>query len=238
MLPTFALVTAEITNPNVSRRKRLSWIASTGKQPFVRFNPRATFNRYSAIEVLCGKAATKETNWLQCSEQGDSDTSELQGKVVVVGDYLETDVHDSVLGLVYGVDLQANYIAALLADNVYVPLGDSLSRATCVAVWFALVQLLFIFIDRGWLAAVISIGIWILVFASSVFLLVFYGYLVPLFFQGITIVAILLTWVEHALSRKHTGRAQPTTTGDAADSTQTTTSGNAVEAAQKPLSAS
>jgi len=96
------------------------------------------------------------------------------------------------------VDLQANYIAALLDDDVYVPIGGTAS-AIYIAGWFLTVQLVFVFMRRLWVAALICAGVWTLVFIASLVLLSYLGRLFTFWFQGVNFGVILLTWVEHWL---------------------------------------
>jgi CHASE2 domain-containing sensor protein len=198
LLPSLALVAAERANPNLKTRRRLVRILQSGKQPFVRFNPTNTFPKLSAIHLLCGMNATSNTDWGSCTEKADSATAELQGKIVLLGDYLDSDKHESVLGPVYGVDLQANYIAALLADDLYKPIGGTFSKAIYVTVWLVLVQFIFIMKPLG-RAFLTCIGLWIAVFVVSLLLLTYFGYLFTFWFQGINLVVIPLTLVEHWL---------------------------------------
>lgn len=201
LIPSMALVAAELVNPNLKNRKRLLRILKSGEQPFSRFNPRSTFTTYSAMKLLCGGTATASTEWSRCSEIESPDTEELQGKVVVIGEYSACDVHESVLGKTYGVDLQANYLAALLADEVYVPVGTALSRTIYVTGWFVLVQLVFAFVRPQWRAALYCGFLWLSVFIGSLIALAYFGYLFTIWFQGLNLGVILLTWVEHWLHR-------------------------------------
>jgi CHASE2 domain-containing sensor protein len=206
LMPTLALLAAEEVNPNVTRRKRLASILNSGKPPFSFFNPRNTFNKYSALALLCGTAATPSTPWRNCTEAPDTLSTELQGKIAVIGEYSSSDEHETVLGSMYGVDLQANYIAALLSDDVYIAVGDSLSNTLYATFWFLVVQGIFAFVRPLPRAAVFCGILWAAIFITSVLLLTYWGRLITFWFQGLNLGIILLTWVEywlHGMSVHH-----------------------------------
>jgi CHASE2 domain-containing sensor protein len=199
LAPTLALVAAEEANPNITSRKRLASILKSEKSPFSRFNPRNTFNKYSALAVLCGSAATAKSSWANCSEEPDALSGELQGKIVLIGEYSSCDKHDTVLGSMYGVDLQANYIAALLSDDVYVAVGDTVKNAFYVAFWFLVVQAIFASVRPLPRAAAWCGFIWAVIFIASLVWLAGWGRLFTFWFQGLNLGVIALTWAEYWL---------------------------------------
>jgi len=201
VMRTLSLVAAEELDPNVTRRWRLASILKSGKAPFSKFIPPTTFIKYSALAVLCGPAATAKTPWLNCNENPDSLSGELQGKIVLIGENSSCDRHQTVLGQMYGVDLQANYIAAILSGDIFVAVGDTVSNALYVTLWFVLVQGIFASVRPLKCAALSCIILWAAIFGASVLMLIVWGRLLTFWFQGLNFGIILLTWAEYHLHR-------------------------------------
>ena len=100
----------------------LSDIIVRNEHPFTNFIPEDDFESIEAMKLLCGKDATKDSKWRQCSSADPQlpQLSDLKHKIVVVGT-AENDRHESVLGEVPGYVLQANYIESLLDDRLFRP---------------------------------------------------------------------------------------------------------------------
>src|SRR5207244_3957812 len=101
----------------------------------------------------------------------------MNGAIVVIGDHFDDqDTHPAIRvaedeaaerdeedaapeGLLYGVDLQANYIAALLDKRYYLPLLTGLGNDAFIVVFFVVLQVLFWrWEQRLWVAAVIGVS--------------------------------------------------------------------------------
>ena len=171
--PSLSLVTAESKNPFITTRPRLKRILAdvenmhieSAANPFARLLPAGTIDSF-AIKALCGSTSNATTDWRNCSTEAD-DSNQLSGTIVMIGDHSAADKHDSVLGPMYGVDLHANYVAALLSDQIYTPVGDRISNAMGAAVWFALIQAILFFKNPLRNAGLICIALWAVMFGVS-----------------------------------------------------------------------
>jgi CHASE2 domain-containing sensor protein len=94
----------------------------------------------SAVELVCsGEQAVP--NWKQCQSQIDSrQRKELADKIVVIGmtGLFAEDLHDSSIGKIPGVILQANYIESILDSRTFRPL-PAWFQALIGIVWFMLI---------------------------------------------------------------------------------------------------
>lgn len=108
--------------------------------PFVSFLQPAQMTLYAAGEVLCGAnytSALAGTESTPCT-LSDEIPNTLRGKIVVVGESGPADAHDSVIGLVPGFILQANYIEALLDERYYKPAPPWIDFAFGLVIFIAL----------------------------------------------------------------------------------------------------
>jgi len=95
--------------------------------PYVAFLPPNAFApfTFSAIKVLCGPQADSKTDWRKCATPDNQAIAELSNRVVVIGeDTLGVDHHETVVGSVPGLWLHANYIEAILDDDLFQPVAD------------------------------------------------------------------------------------------------------------------
>jgi hypothetical protein len=104
--------------------KRLDYFYVHSKEvlPFAAFLPASAFRDYtfSAIEVLCGKGAKKTTAWQNCSGPDQAALDRMNGRVILIGeDSLSIDQHETVVGTIPGVQLQATYIEALVNGDLF-----------------------------------------------------------------------------------------------------------------------
>lgn len=90
--------------------------------PFVGFLPSRAFHDYtfSAIEVLCGAGSGPSTDWRTCDSPNREVLARMKGRVVLIGEnYTGVDQHETVVGTLAGVYLWANYVEAILDDNLF-----------------------------------------------------------------------------------------------------------------------
>lgn len=209
--PSLSLVTAESKNPFITTRPRLKRILAdvenmhieSAANPFARLYPAGMIDSFSAIKALCGSTSNATTDWRNCSTEAD-DSNQLSGTIVMIGDHSAADKHDSVLGPMYGVDLHANYVAALLSDQIYTPVGDRISNAMGAAVWFALIQAILFFKNPLRNAGLICIALWAVMFGVS-FVFSLKGFLFMPWFQVVSLGVIFVSWVEHWLHQAMAG---------------------------------
>ncbi len=103
-MPTIGFAAAVLYDPTLANRPEFRG----EENPLTSFIPEKHFLPVAAREILSEHA--NSADWL------------FQRKIVVVGDAV-SDRHDSVVGRVPGVVLQANYIESLLDDRYFTGLG-------------------------------------------------------------------------------------------------------------------
>jgi CHASE2 domain len=203
--PTLSLTTAEAKNPSIRTRPRLRRILATvenmhlpaAENPFARLYPPGVIEASSAIKALCGKNANAMTKWQDCSAETSEDNP-YSGSIIFIGDHTTADRHESVSGPIYGVDLHANYVAAILSDQIYTPVGDRVSNAVGAGVWFGIVELI-LFIKRPlWKAGFVCLALWLFLLICSV-VLSHVGYLFMPWLQVVSLGVAVVAWAEHAL---------------------------------------
>jgi CHASE2 domain-containing sensor protein len=104
---------------------RLARFHARNVAPYAAFLPIESYApfSFSALRVMCGASASPSTDWRTCQSPDDKALRNLRGRVVVIGENtLGMDRHATVLGEIPGVELQANYIEAVLDDALYQPL--------------------------------------------------------------------------------------------------------------------
>lgn len=111
------------SDPSALEQGRFKSILEAGTHPFTGLLSREDFasHLHSATDVLCGSSDPHgEKSWRLCGDDGLSREmlGDLQGRIVVIGQTdPNIDLHDTVVGEMPGVFLQANYIESLLDDR-------------------------------------------------------------------------------------------------------------------------
>src|SRR5205085_6583707 len=108
----------------------------------------------------------------------------INGAIVIVGNHTSGDVHPTADGKSYGVDLQANYIAALLDQRYYLVLS-SFQNGIVVVIFFIILQILLWKYEGRLKALIYAILLWLVMFILSIGVLAFTGYLVNIWVQEI-----------------------------------------------------
>ncbi|HJX83845.1 MAG TPA: CHASE2 domain-containing protein [Candidatus Angelobacter sp.] len=196
-IETLAWVTARTADPESLHTIRLQRAFGSGEQPY---STMADIPTFSAITLLCGKGSGKATDWRSCEsiEKWDG----INGAIVVVGDHNgDTDRHNTLRGSVYGVDLQANYVAALLDQRYYLPLLSVRQTELAIVIFFIALQVLFWKYHSSIRSLVYAFSFWGIIFVGSIVILAFTGYLVTIWVQGINLATILLSFFEHKAAR-------------------------------------
>ena len=110
-------------------------VPSPEAHPFTSFLKEEDFPVYSAIEVICTQATDKRANPLCANFQQGHKDLKLNGRVLVVGVAgTGADIHQTIIGRVPGLMLQANYIQSLLDLRVYKPIKPAYQIAMG-AIW-------------------------------------------------------------------------------------------------------
>jgi CHASE2 domain-containing sensor protein len=210
---TFAFVTAKAFNKDAMRNSLLTTAITKAQQPF---STMVRIEHHSALEILCG-TKTDQESWKTCYT--DEPVERMNGAVVVIGDhYGEQDLHPSIgdvgneppaveddtapEGLVYGVDLQANYIAALLDRRYYLPLLPEWGDQAFVIGFFIVLQVLCWRLHRRlWLAGVIGVALWGSIALASFGVLAFTRYLLTVWVHEINLGTVVVSVLEHWVAR-------------------------------------
>jgi hypothetical protein len=109
----FALAVAKLADQKIRADNKLQTFVNSNEHPYT--NLIGSFPTWSAMDVLCygpHTIAASHPEWGSCASVAHQ-PFKLAGKVVVVGDHIESDIKH-VDGDRYGVDLHAEYIEALL----------------------------------------------------------------------------------------------------------------------------
>ena len=195
-LPTFSLVTARAAEPDSVEARRLQRALDRHVQPY---STRVDIPLFSATKVLCGTRYTDATKWRNC--KSDERLAELRDAVVIFGDHIgDTDWHpdpDPQKRGIYGVDLHANYIAALLDKRYYMPLFSPTGNLIFLGFALLLLHICFHFFKPLWLTVLIAAVAWVVIVALSFLIISHTGYLFTIWIQGITLTTILVTALHH-----------------------------------------
>jgi CHASE2 domain-containing sensor protein len=195
---TLAWVTAQTADRSALQTFRLSHARKRAEPPY---SAMIEIPTVSAIDLLCGKGSSKELDWSKC-EKGDK-PEELNGAIAVVGEhYGDADLHPTMGGFLYCVDLQANYIASLLDDRYYVPVLSGYWNEFAVFAFFCIVVGL-----ATWTtlpkAFAWTMAIWGGMVIASVLFATIWGYLLTFWVQFINLAAVAIIFFEHWLAGMH-----------------------------------
>lgn len=109
----FSLVTALIADPGLNSSRRLQNALNGPGQPYA--NVTGSLQRYTSTDLLCSTSPQAVTRWgLHCTGRPSID---LRSKVVVIGAESDSDRWNVLGSDVYGFELQARYVAALLSGS-------------------------------------------------------------------------------------------------------------------------
>jgi CHASE2 domain-containing sensor protein len=199
---SLVLAAAIAQNRSVADSPTLSQYMRNSETPLTRFIPPSKFPHQNGLDLLCRDQDL--SHWEDCKPKPDR-MSIFRGHVAVLGfgdNDAGTDMHESVLGVIPGVFLQANYIECLL-DGSYLtqpwwPIELALSF-----VCFAVIEVVFEFISNMWLAlpvALLTIGCF---YVISFIAVVEFGYYLQLWIP--TFVAFILKLVTTLQGRTREG---------------------------------
>jgi hypothetical protein len=124
-LPSLALLSAKVYDPNVVSYPLLTTLLKQRKFPYTTFLSEQEIGSFSPVQLLCNGPLPK-AGWRTCGAGRSSELSSLRNRVVVIGEQTVKDFHPSPLGRVPGVVLQANYIESLLDDRYLRPSPSAL----------------------------------------------------------------------------------------------------------------
>lgn len=220
---SFAFVTARAANKAAVETPLLRRALRKTQQPY---STTVKIESYSALDILCGKNTTV-AHWRECKRT--EPVEGMNGAIVVIGDHIgEEDIHPAMRsaededketdeqvaapeGLLYGVDLQANYIAALLDKRYYLPLLPEFWNSFVVVVFYIVLLCLFGWSKRRFLTVSAGIGvlisgligvfIWGLIVFASFEAMAHWHYILTVWVHGINLVSIVVLSLEHLVAR-------------------------------------
>jgi len=193
-LPTLSFLTAKSADPQAVQTRILQRALGKHQQPYT---TRVNIPGYSAAKVLCGSTYTKTTDWRGCNSE--EQPSELIDAVVMFGDHFgDPDRHPDARNFrgVYGVDLQANYVAAILDKRYYTPLSSK-SDLMLIGAAMLFLHLCFHFFKPLWRTFLIAVGVWLFVVLISFPIISYTGYLFTIWMHSITFATIVVTALHH-----------------------------------------
>jgi CHASE2 domain-containing sensor protein len=172
----------------------LRGLIAHGTSPYISLIAPGNFPRFSAGDVLCGFNALRPDYRAKCAGRPAprEAISRLRGRIVLVGELdKDRDWHESVVGPVFGLMLQANYVEALLDERYFRPVPLWLNYLTGFGVFVGFKAAL----ERG---AIWKCIVGVVAVLSATFLLVFLtarhlGYLLdPV--DSLMVLALLLVY--------------------------------------------
>jgi hypothetical protein len=194
-LLTLSFVTAQAAEPQTVQTRRLKRALRNHQQPY---STRTSIPEWSALQLLCGRSAGKTTDWRTCDSS--ERPPELSDAVAIFGDHYGDDRHPdphSPNGI-YGVDLQADYVAAILDKRYYMPLLSPTEEYFFVASALVLLHFCFyLFQKRFWRIFWIALGAWALIVVISFVIVSFTGRLFTVWMQGFALTTIFVTALHH-----------------------------------------
>jgi len=198
-----ALAAAAAHDPTVLADPSLSAYIANGEAPFTSFIPENGFQRQSGLDLLC-KGQDKKS-WRTCSYSTQVD-SFLRGHVVIFGQGRNEsglDMHNSVIGLVSGPVLQANYIESILDGRYFSQTWLGLQIALSF-LCFVLIEAVFEYVPRFWLKIICALSVVAIFYLITYVAIVQWGYYVDLWIPSalaliLKVVGNLQTWAKERL---------------------------------------
>lgn len=189
-----AMVAAQLWHSDVDERPTLRQLLANQTHPYASFIEAKDFYSFWAKDVIC-EASDQRKAAGEC-KSGGLDARHLANHIALVGDDMESDRHSSVIGVVPGMVLQANYIEALLDDRYFTPIDQRWSVAVLL-VFSALLYFLFSWMDSPEIAAILGVSALALLGLVSYVLIVHWGcILLSSAYAGGLCVFLILRWLD------------------------------------------
>jgi len=206
MLDTFSVAVAKayLPDPRVLGEIRKF---QAGRGPLTSFLTEPEIRCFSSADILNTPKPYKGSEKCRSTYTDTDILAQLEHRIVVIGkDVPDIDRHDSIMGVVSGAVLQANYIESILDSRFLRPVQGWLSLSVAL-VWLGLIELIFR-MSVGHphralgLAILATVIVWIVLYD---FVLMQWGYYLVLWPPSI--IAILwryvLVWSESATQHPH-----------------------------------
>ena len=197
-LPTLSFVTALAADARAVQTRVLQSAIRSHQQPY---STRIDMPVFSAAQVLCGRSYSSVSNdWRTCKSGELPNDLDPRNAIVIFGDHVgENDLHQEPQhpqGL-YGVDLQANYIAAILDKRCYLPLLSPTGNLIVIGCALLILHICFHFLKPLWRTVLIALIGWAIIVGVSFLFIGLTGYLFTPWVHGITFATIITTALHH-----------------------------------------
>jgi CHASE2 domain-containing sensor protein len=183
VLPSLSLVAASVVDTTADGLQRIERLRKRTTHPFTSFIPLGQIPTYSALDLICDTKQARSVQWDDCPLQ-NTNASVMNGRIVMIGeDVPDIDQHDTEIGRVPGVILQANYLESILDDRYLepVPLGLAVSASL---VWLALIEFVFWNMHSPELAFIATLLLTVILWFFCYILAVLTGYFLSVWIPG------------------------------------------------------
>jgi hypothetical protein len=198
---TLPIATMKVLHPDAPLVSELNYLQQHEREyrrhnPFIGFIREEQFPIRSALGLVCANSQQSK-DWEKCqpSNEDNGRFGELRHQVILIGQAGPgLDLHETVVGTVPGIVIQANYIESLLDGRIFRPVTRMLQLAIAL-VWFMIIER----ISHRWAAQPGRAIVYPLV-ATTVLLVIIHevvilrlGYYMEVMFPGIiTVVGVNL----------------------------------------------
>lgn len=185
------MVAAQSYDPGSIEQPRIRKLRKIPDFPFTSFLIEEEIGSFEPLKLVC---AEPSKSWQHCPPAEPE--PKLRNRIVVVGQDFSYDFHDSAIGRVPGVVLQANYIESLLDDRYLHPVPWWAQLGLSI-LWIAVIELVFDKVRLVWavfISALITVVAGLIMYAICVVQLGLYVVLLP---PSILVIAlkVLDRWV-------------------------------------------
>lgn len=144
MTDTFSVAVAKAYHPDQRILSEVDRFEAAGKDPLTSFLTETEIRCFSASEVLAGfKGSSAGSEKCVSTDTKTDIPAQLNHRVVIIGkDAPDIDRHDSMVGVVPGAVLQANYVESILDSRLLKSVQGWLSVSVAL-VWLGLIELIF-----------------------------------------------------------------------------------------------
>jgi hypothetical protein len=198
-LPSLSLVAAQFYDNLLTQQPRIRKLLSEDEHPYSSFITERGFPTYDVLDIVCGAGDDRQTrDWKSCMSSGYG-MAALRSHIVIVGERIDSEMRESVVGTVPGYILQANYIESLLDDRYFLPLSGPLQVLLSFFL-FGLIEMFFRRLQPPERALAASVGALILVWVFSWLVLAIFGLFLGIWLPGM--IALIGRYVDSKFKSK------------------------------------
>jgi Predicted transmembrane sensor domain len=137
LVPSLAVAAAESYDPGALAQPRIRELRKIPDFPFTSFLTEEAIGSFEPLKLVCAEGSEA---WRNCPPAAPE--PKLRNRIVVIGQDFSYDFHESAIGGVPGVVLQANYIESLLDDRYLRPVPWWVQLVLSI-LWIAVIELVF-----------------------------------------------------------------------------------------------